>query len=750
MKNNVKRLYDLGFAIHLLKSKSKIPIKSGWTSGERESFASLKSQFKKGLNVGVRLGNASKLKDDTFLAVIDCDVKSQEKRHLIEMHTKLNELLNGDKPATPIVLSGRGNGSKHIYIKTKTPIAPQRLSQSTEKVKVLMPSVQPSKNELKVLSKEEITKGVRLRPAWEISLMGEGQQVVLPPSIHPDSGESYKWLNDDGFSEKNIYLFKSKNVQVAEKKESSTLNKSFIDDDVDLSKLPEDIQNLIIDGDDCEDRSAALFKVAILMVRKGFKENEILSVLTNRDYYLGQCAYDHTKSDDRVRAAEWVKNFTFGKAKKEALYENDFAGEIIETELTEDEVIEQEEELTGAIDWRLKLSRNKNDVLLSTFKNIKIILQNAVEDCNKPVSRDMFNVVDKWVTDTPWGNFSGQHVTDEDMIKIKNWLSERFQFEPNIKIIEEVMIYLANENQVHPVRDYLMSLNWDKKPRMNKWLKNYLKAEGEEEYLKTIGSKILLGMVGRILEPGVKFDNVLILEGEQGIGKSQTARILAGDDWFSDSDLNIGDKDAVMNMQGVWVYELGELSAMNRYDINRLKSFISRSTDKIRPPYGKRTIDYPRQSIFIGTTNDNEYLKDITGNRRFWCVKINKLDSAKLKRDRDQLLAEAVFRFFSGEKLWVEDENVLQEIISEQKKRVEHDLLEETLGEFLNQKNDEESKLFDKNSFKLSELFMYAPGLSGLKTDRITQLRVSACLRKLGYEKHHTRGGKMWKTRKQL
>ncbi len=191
-----QRLYKLGFAIHWLHPRSKRPLESGWTTGPRKDWERLKDTFTDSLNVGVRLGRASKINEKGFLAVIDVDVKSTEEKYCKEALAAAKALLQGK--ACPVVLSGRGNGSRHFYCVTKEPIPPFDAAKSEDRIKVYMPSAKPSKDELTSLTSEEIKNGMRLRRAWEISVMSEGRQVVLPPSIHPDSNRPYTWAKNFG------------------------------------------------------------------------------------------------------------------------------------------------------------------------------------------------------------------------------------------------------------------------------------------------------------------------------------------------------------------------------------------------------------------------------------------------------------------------------------------------------------------------------------------------------------------------
>lgn len=724
-----RRLYGLGFAIHWLRPKSKVPLKAGWTSGEREKFNSLKTSYVSKYNMGVRLGKASKV-GEGYLAVIDCDVKSTEPKHLKELEDKLKKLFTGD---APIVYSGRGNGSKHIYIRTTKPLVPYRFSQSKEKVKVLMPSSKPSRYELANLSDKEIKKGIRLKAAWEISVMGGGQQVVLPPSIHPDSGKAYTWSNDIEDTE-CIPIVDLKSGEGESKKKLDDLQ-DFDAVDVDLytADLSDKMISLIEEGDGCEDRSASMFSASMAMHGAGLSQKQILSVLTDKENYLGATGYEHAKTNSRKRAAQWVYKYTYLKAKSEADLESNFDEEVDFETLSSSDAKKQLETILDD-DWLKKLQRARpQDPPKASYFNIKLIMDNSV-DLHPFIGRNEFTAEDMWLQDTPWGAVKGRPVNNDDSILIKDWLVHKFRIEASVSKIEECVIKLSLQNKFHPVRGFLDGLVWDGTPRLNNWLATYLKAVGPKRYLQLVGSKTLIAMVKRIYEPGCKFDSVLILEGPQGVGKSSTARILAHP-WFSDSDLNVGDKDAVVSMQGTWVYELGELSAMSRADTNQLKHFLSRAVDKIRPPYGKRLETYPRQCVFIGTTNHDEYLKDRTGNRRYWPVKIGRVDLKTLERDRDQLLAEAIEEYMVGADVWVSNRGDVKLIEAEQGLRVESDDLVSELAEFFN----DDDALTLGNSFRLNDLIKVFPAVVGIKNDRLLQLRLGSALRDLGFEKKNKR-----------
>ncbi len=209
------------------------------------------------------------------------------------------------------------------------------------------------------------------------------------------------------------------------------------------------------------------------------------------------------------------------------------------------------------------------------------------------------------------------------------------------------MITVARRNTYNPVTEYLDGLKWDGTFRLCTWLKDYMGAIGDPKYLDAIGPRILVGAVARAFEPGCKHDVVPVFEGPQGAGKSTAVRIL-GNPWNADGVPDLSTKDAAIQIQGVWLVELEELTSMSRADVEHVKAFLSRSVDRYRPPYGRNATNRPRRCAFIATTNLQDYLKDETGNRRFWPVRCRDVDLSALERDRDQLLAEAVQEYRNG------------------------------------------------------------------------------------------------------
>ena len=241
---------------------------------------------------------------------------------------------------------------------------------------------------------------------------------------------------------------------------------------------------------------------------------------------------------------------------------------------------------------------------------------------------------------------------------------------------------VAREITVHPVRDHLGALAWDGVPRIETWACRYLGAE-DTAFNRSVGALWLISAVARIFRPGVKADHMLVLEGPQGARKSTALKILAGEDWFTDELPDLGSKDAAMHMQGVWIIEIAELDAIGKAEVSRIKAFLTRTTDRFRPPYGRYTIEVPRQCVFAGTVNPDTYLRDETGNRRFWPVRCGTIDIDALARDRDQLWAEAVARFRAGAIWWIDTPELIAAAKSEQEKRYQGDAWDARIDRWL-------------------------------------------------------------------
>ncbi|MDO3547177.1 VapE domain-containing protein [Ralstonia pseudosolanacearum] len=261
--------------------------------------------------------------------------------------------------------------------------------------------------------------------------------------------------------------------------------------------------------------------------------------------------------------------------------------------------------------------------------------------------------------DPPCGGGAGPWTDRHDML-LGAWLSAQYGVSVSKSMVVAAVGLLAHADQRHPVRDYLNSLAWDGVPRLDLWLTTFAGCE-DDTYARHVGAKSLIGAVARIMGPGVKFDTMLVLEGDQGLRKSTLICALApNEEWFTDSlDGDLGSKDAAIGLAGKWLIEVPEMATLGRTRVEVVKSFLTRRVDHFRAPHAVRAEDHPRQCAFFGTINpeaDGRYLSDTTGGRRFWPVQVRSADVEALKADRDQLWAEAVARYWAGEHWWLTDE----------------------------------------------------------------------------------------------
>jgi len=236
-------------------------------------------------------------------------------------------------------------------------------------------------------------------------------------------------------------------------------------------------------------------------------------------------------------------------------------------------------------------------------------------------------------------------VRDEHDTYVQHWFHGKRQM--SVAAVTAGVQSAARANRFHPVRDYLAKLEWDGKLRLKLLLPQYF-GVADSHYAQEVGRRWMIGAVARVMQPGCKVDTMLIIEGDQGAKKSSALAALVGTDWFADTKLDLSKVDAYQALRGKWVIEMAELDAMKNQELTRIKAFLTSSKDSYRPSYGKRTLDYPRQTVFAGTTNEDKYLHDLTGNRRFWPVRAERIQVDDLAADRDQLWAEALQAYGCG------------------------------------------------------------------------------------------------------
>lgn len=323
---------------------------------------------------------------------------------------------------------------------------------------------------------------------------------------------------------------------------------------------------------------------------------------------------------------------------------------------------------------------------------------------------------------------------DTENTCLRAWLINKARFTPSKDDVRDAVVLVAKQTRSHPVQVYLGSLAWDGTPRIDRWLETYCAAEGNA-YARAVGAKFLIAAVARAYKPGCKVDTMLVLQGRQGVRKSTTFASLVPDPaWYSDTALDLKNrKDAALQLFGKWIYEVGELHGFSKEDANRVKGFMSSCTDNVRAPYASRNEDFARGCVLGGTTNEDTYLTDETGNRRFWPVNVGPCSVEELARDRDQLWAEAVQRYRANEPWWLDsDHEALAKV--EQDARLVEDAWTPKLAAWFENPMTAPGTVFDlSKGVTTTDVLTYALGLDNSRQDRGAVTRAGNALKQLGW-----------------
>lgn len=345
----------------------------------------------------------------------------------------------------------------------------------------------------------------------------------------------------------------------------------------------------------------------------------------------------------------------------------------------------------------------------------------------------------KWTAQLP--------MVESDITRARAWFETRHRLRVSDRELTAVLAAQADESRFHPVREYLEALAWDGTARLGTWLSTYLGAvaEGEtdderariEKYFAAVGTRFLISAVARAYEPGCKVDTMLILEGPQGAQKSTALRALAKS-WFSDMSIDIGNKDTYLVMRKAWIYEHAELDGITRREAGEVKAFLSRASDHFRAPYAREAAEQPRSLVFAGTVNDSAYLKDPTGSRRYWIVPVGTIDLEALRRDVDQLWAEAVHLYKQGEQWWLtrEEEETAETLRGP--REIESPLMD-SIDYFL---ANDTPKLTAGGERYVTPAYVISNGLKikdATKLTKLLQAEVTAALVKLGWKRGQRR-----------
>lgn len=691
MLDQIAPFVRAGFGIHWLHPRTKRPYEDKWTDLPVATFDALQATYRAGDNVGVRPGEPSQV-DGGYLHILDVDIRVPELAD--EAMARLREMFP-DVDSFPSVISGSGGASRHFYIISDKPFRSRLLAASESK-----------------FGRFDKTRGKTVwSNEWEIELFGSGKQVVMPPSIHPDTGNPYVWERPFDF------------------------------DLLDLGFGPfvasDDIEALGV----TEDTVYAFELVEPLTFAPGQMERDLSVIDVSNLHYddwirLGQAIHhqtggsaegfdlwlEHTKrstkftGDKQIREMRRSKWRSFGKYRKPPVTmatirqwaqdarsaammaelddltddDDDDEGDALDDDSDENfedilggegDALSASDEFDAAdakapkdevagLEWKSLLALTEKGDIAANLHNVRLIIENdprtnglmqfnefrqeVVQRASPGAKPSRRKNSAKPTLQLDSSSFKVRDTANGDLWTDDKDNAIRAVFEAPktqggyaIKIsdrdLRAAVDISARRQNFHPVREYLEELVWDGKQRAERLFIDYM-GTPDNSYHRDVGRLMLLGAVARVYEPGCKFDTAVILEGLQGKRKSTFIKILARN-WFVEIEGDFTDVQAMVElMQGAWIGELPELSGFVKADVRHVKGFLSRHSDKVRLAYARRAQEFLRQCIFVGSTNDDVYLKDPTGGRRFWPVRctIEMIDTDRLEREIDQIWAETV------------------------------------------------------------------------------------------------------------
>lgn len=681
-------LREAGFACHWLHPKSKRPIGEGWSEAPVLSLEELRARHAPGNNLGVRLGEPSAMVAGGYLHAFDIDIRIPDLAD--EAWTKFAELFPGlDVSTLPTVASGSGGESRHLYFITDRPFFSKKLAVSEGKFR---------------------GADGKWHYEFEIELFGTGKQVALPPSIHPDTGQPYRWLRPFNFdmlalgvgpslpaeaierlavATTSTYEFETREPLTFEpgqlERDLDEIPVSHIDDYHDWIALGQALHHQFGGSTEGYDlwfehskRSEKFDGKDMLRKWRGFgrSRRQPVTMATVRQWALDArrarliAEFDEEEDDDLeaespapaslVDVLALLGDWDEGDEEPDAIDMIDAIGTAAAPASVPDH----------AKVWMDQIQFTDKGAIAGTLHNVAVIVRNDPRLTGIPQ-------INQFTQETVQRKVPGRHAPRrrnplKPMLQLEGaiwevkdplngdlWSDDRdfsiraileapttqggYGFKVSDRDLKAAVVLSANENAFHPVREYLNGLAWDGTPRVRRLFVDYVGAPADE-YSLNVARLMMVAAVTRIFEPGHKFDFAVILEGLQGKRKSTFIRIL-GRSWFAELDGDFHDaKQMIELMQGVWIVEIPELTGFSRADVRAIKAFVSRQKDRARLAYARRAGEFPRQCIFIGSTNDREYLKDDSGGRRFWPIecRVNEIDTAGLEQNADQLWAEAV------------------------------------------------------------------------------------------------------------
>lgn len=386
-------------------------------------------------------------------------------------------------------------------------------------------------------------------------------------------------------------------------------------------------------------------------------------------------------------------------------------------------------------DWEQRLLRNREGAVTATLHNIQLILEHHAE-LRGLMAMDEFANRIVLRRSPPWKGAVDGEFTEQDATEIAMWMGAPETFSMNVRTdtILCAVEAVARRHKFHPVRDYLEGLRWDGESRVEKMLAENFGAEASD-YTADTGRILMVSAAARIYEPGCKADIMPVLEGAQGAGKTRVTRVLFGAEWYAEAMESPASKDFYQSLLGRWGVEIAEMESFTKAEVNKVKQALSAQDDTYRPSYGRYARKFKRQCVFVGTTNDDQYLRDPTGARRFLPVSVGRIDVDRVRVLRDQLWAEAVHRYKRGENYWT----LPKDADDQQDRRFMADSWEEIVTRWLTGSLGEKAygptvRFGDKGGVldpTTTDILHYALSIDVGKHGRPEQMRVAAIMKKL-------------------
>lgn len=577
-----------------------------------------------------------------------------------------------------------------------------------------------------------------------IDFLSAGCYVVGPGSVHPDTKQPYRIVSGPEFTPFNIAAAPAALLEIIKRAPAPDFSevagiKTYDDGSGAIARFRIYLESTAPIAKEGDSGDATTYAVACCGRDFGLSPAVVYDAMDS--FWNLRCIPPWSPEDLKAKVIHAFKYASrpLGNRSPKADFEKII--KTVEEQTAETQAKEAADE--KKISWVL----DKNNNITKCFYNLLNYFKVPSTGLYKVFGYNEFTANIEFTHPAPWHKGVRPRystVRDQDLKLLKAHLAVKHSYEARCTDLEEAISVTANAHRFHPVREYLLGLQWDGKQRIDTWLCDFGHAKNTP-YVRAAARKILCAAVGRVMKPGCKFDHMLVLEGAQGIGKSQMCKALGGD-WYGDFIIDPHNKDTIQSLQGKWIVEMSEMEVTRRTDANALKAFISRDVDKARLAYGRFAEEYPRQCVFIGTINpeaDGTYLKDSTGNRRFWPVELRgKVDLKGLRETRNQLFAEAVAALRAGETLYFDQHAIEDEARIEAAERHAEHPWTERIAEWLEvpvvgggiEAQDIEGAI--KREFVTGrEVFIEAIGGTDRQFDRHSSIVIADIMLRLRWEK---------------